>query len=123
MRNILVTGGTVFVSRYVAEYFAKKGDKVYVLNRNSKSQSEGVTLIEADRNDLGDKLKGYHFDVILDITASTKQDVENLVNQHAYDAAQRRADVGIHVPRILVHAALRLQPLLRLIGKEQAGDQ
>lgn len=80
MRNILVTGGTVFVSRYVAEYFAKKGDKVYVLNRNNRPQSEGVTLIEADRNALGDTLKGYHFDVVLDITAYTKQDVENLVN-------------------------------------------
>lgn len=80
MRNILVTGGTVFVSRYVAEYFAKKGDKVYVLNRNNRPQSEGVTLIEADRNELGDKLKGYHFDVVLDITAYTKQDIENLVN-------------------------------------------
>lgn len=79
MRNILVTGGTVFVSRFVAEYFVKKGDKVYVLNRNSKPQSEGVTLIEADRNDLGDKLKEYHFDVVLDVTSYTKVDIENLV--------------------------------------------
>lgn len=42
MRNILVTGGTVFVSRYIAEYFVEKGNHVYVLNRNSKPQSEGV---------------------------------------------------------------------------------
>jgi len=34
MRKILVTGGTIFVSRYIAEYFAGKGDAVYVLNRN-----------------------------------------------------------------------------------------
>lgn len=80
MRNILVTGGTVFVSRYVAEYFVKKGDNVYVLNRNSRPQSEGVTLIEADRNVLGDKLKNYHFDVVVDVTSYTKTDVENLVN-------------------------------------------
>ena len=80
MRNILITGGTVFVSRYIADYFTKKGDHVYVLNRNSKPQSEGVTLIEGDRNALGDKLKGYHFDVVLDVTAYTRQDVENLVN-------------------------------------------
>lgn len=26
MRKILVTGGTVFVSRFVADYFARKGD-------------------------------------------------------------------------------------------------
>ena len=80
MRNILVTGGTVFVSRYVAEYFVKKGDKVFVLNRNSRPQSEGVILIEADRNHLGDRLKNYHFDVVIDVTAYTKNDVQNLVN-------------------------------------------
>ena len=80
MRRILVTGGTVFVSRFVANYFAEKGDDVYVLNRNSKPQLPNVTLIEGDRNDLGDKLKGYEFDVILDITAYTREQVENLVN-------------------------------------------
>ena len=57
MKKILVTGGTVFVSRFVASYFAKKGNEVYVLNRNSRPQLPGVTLIEGDRNDLGDKLK------------------------------------------------------------------
>lgn len=80
MRNILVTGGTVFVSRYVAEYFVKKGDSVYVLNRNSRPQSAGVKLIEADRNALGDKLKDYDFDVVVDVTSYTKKDVENLEN-------------------------------------------
>ena len=80
MRKILVTGGTVFVSRYVANYFAEKGDDVYVLNRNSKQQLTNVTLIEGDRNDLGDKLKGYEFDAVLDITAYTREHAENLVN-------------------------------------------
>ena len=79
MRKILVTGGTVFVSRYVAYYFAQKGNNVYVLNRNSKPQLPNVTLIEGDRNDLGDKLKGYEFDAVLDITAYTREHVENLV--------------------------------------------
>ena len=80
MRKILVTGGTVFVSRYVADYFARKGNDVYVLNHNSKPQLPNVTLIEGDRNDLGDKLKGYEFDAVLDITAYTREHVENLVN-------------------------------------------
>ena len=79
MRKILVTGGTVFVSRFVADYFARKGDDVYVLNRNSKPQLSGVTLIEGDRNDLGDKLKDYEFDAVLDVTAYTREHVENLV--------------------------------------------
>lgn len=80
MRKILVTGGTVFVSRFVAGYFARQGDEVYVLNRNSKPQVPGVTLLEGDRNCLGDKLKGHHFDAVLDITSYTRSDVENLVN-------------------------------------------
>lgn len=58
MRNILVTGGTVFVSKFVAEYFVKKGDRVFALNRNTRPQVKGVTLIEGDRNRLGDTLKG-----------------------------------------------------------------
>ena len=80
MRKLLVTGGTVFVSRFVADYFARKGDDVYVLNRNSRPQLPNVTLVEGDRNDLGDKLKGYEFDAVLDITAYTREHVENLLH-------------------------------------------
>ena len=80
MRKLLVTGGTVFVSRFVAAYFVRKGDEVYVLNRNTRPQVPGVTLIEGDRNDLGDKLKGIHFDAVLDITSYTRADAENLVS-------------------------------------------
>lgn len=80
MKKILVTGGTVFVSRYIAEYYVKNGDEVYVLNRNSKPQSEGVTLIEADKHDLGDILKNYHFDVVMDVTAYTGEDVNALLD-------------------------------------------
>ena len=36
MKKILVTGGTTFVSKYVAEYFVNVGYEVFVLNRNSK---------------------------------------------------------------------------------------
>lgn len=79
MKKILVTGGTTFVSRFVATYYVKKGYKVYVLNRNTKEQAPGVTLIEADRNNILDKLKGIKFDVVLDITSYTKEDVRNLI--------------------------------------------
>ena len=80
MKKVLVTGGTVFVSRYVAEYYVKAGYEVFVLNRNSRQQCEGVTLIEADRNALGDKLKGYHFDVVFDVTAYNAKDVNCLLD-------------------------------------------
>ena len=30
MKKVLVTGGTIFVSRYIAEYYVAKGYEVYV---------------------------------------------------------------------------------------------
>lgn len=77
MKKVLVTGGTVFVSRYIAEYFVKKNYNVYVLNRNNKKQSDGVKLICADRHNLGKALRNFHFDVVID-TAYTSDDVKRL---------------------------------------------
>ena len=76
MGKILVTGGTVFVSRYVA----KRGDQIFVLNRGSRPQSHGVTLIQGDRGNLGTVLKKYNFDAVLDITSYTGADVEHLLD-------------------------------------------
>lgn len=78
--NILVTGGTVFASRYTAEYFVKKGHDVYVLNRNSRPQSEGVKLINCDRHNLGDTLKNFEFNLVIDITAYNESDIIDLLN-------------------------------------------
>lgn len=77
--NILVTGGTTFVSKYTAEYFVKQGHKVYVLNRGTKPQSEGVCFIKGDRHNLGDLLSAYKFDVVIDVTAYTCGDVSDLL--------------------------------------------
>ena len=56
MRKILITGGTLFVSRYIAEHFVKfipeytieQEAEVYVLNRGTHRQVKGVHLIECD---------------------------------------------------------------------------
>ncbi|MDD6170470.1 MAG: NAD-dependent epimerase/dehydratase family protein [Lachnospiraceae bacterium] len=80
MRKILVTGGTVFVSKYVTEYYVNQGDEVYVLNRGHKKQPQGVKPIEADRHELGSVLKDKVFDVVLDVTAYTKTDVTDLLD-------------------------------------------
>ena len=80
MKKILVTGGTTFVSRYVANYFVNSEYEVYVLNRNSKSQVTGVKLITGDRHNLGDILKGNHFNIVADITAYNAQDIVDLYN-------------------------------------------
>ena len=77
--KILVIGGTVFVSKYLAQYYVNKGYEVYVLNRNSRPQVEGVHLIEADRHNCKDVLKGHYFDVVLDVTAYTAEDIEDLL--------------------------------------------
>ena len=78
--KILVTGGTTFVSKFTAEYFVSKDNEVFVLNRGSKPQIDGVHLIECDRNHLDRQLYGKYFDVILDITAYNENDVEYLLN-------------------------------------------
>lgn len=80
MKKVLITGGTVFVSRYVAEYYVKKGYEVYVLNRNHGVQSEGVNLLLADRHAPGAQLRQLHFDVIFDMTAYTSEDVNDLLD-------------------------------------------
>lgn len=80
MKKILVTGGTVFVSKYIAEYYAESGNEVYVLNRNHHPQPKGTILIEADRHKAGDSLKDYEFDAVLDVTAYTGEDVRLLID-------------------------------------------
>lgn len=79
MSKILITGGTTFVSKYVAQYYVNMGDEVYVFNRGNHKQIPGTILIKGDRLQIGDRLKGYNFDVILDITAYKKEDVKCLV--------------------------------------------
>lgn len=78
--KILITGGTTFVSRYTAEYFVKRGDEVFVLNRGSRKQSAGVSLINVDRTNLDNMLRGMHFDAVLDITAYTDEHIRGLLN-------------------------------------------
>ncbi|MGN0470913.1 MAG: NAD-dependent epimerase/dehydratase family protein [Acutalibacteraceae bacterium] len=85
MKKMLVTGGTVFVSRYIAEYYVAKGYDVYVLNRNSREQSAGVNLIKADRHNSGEALRKFHFDVVID-TGYTSDDVNLLLDAlNSYD--------------------------------------
>ena len=81
MKKILITGGTTFVSKFAAEYFVSSGYDVYVLNRNSKPQVQGVKLIEGDRHRLNGIFKGTHFDVVIDITAYNATDIIDFVNE------------------------------------------
>ncbi len=78
MRKVLITGGSVFVSKYIAEYYVSQGDDVYVINRNNHKQVNGVKLIECDRHNLGDRLKNIYFDIVLDVTGYNLLDVKSL---------------------------------------------
>ena len=80
MKKILVTGGTVFVSRRIAEYFAAKEENVFVLNRGNHTQPEGVTPIICDRHNMGDVLKKHSFDIVIDAAAYSREDVHALHN-------------------------------------------
>ncbi|HAL03174.1 MAG TPA: dTDP-glucose 4,6-dehydratase [Lachnospiraceae bacterium] len=106
MKKILVTGGTTFVSKYVAEYFVKAGYEVYVLNRNTKPQVLGVKLIEADRHNLGSLLKDTHFDIVADITAYNAEDIIDL-----YDALGS-FDQYIMISSSAVYPEYGIQPFL-----------
>ncbi len=78
--QILITGGTTFVSKYTAEYFASKGNRVYVINRGGGKQVDNVIHISCDRTALGDRLKNIHFDAVLDITAYTREHISSLLD-------------------------------------------
>lgn len=78
--KLLITGGTTFVSKYVAAYFQKQGHDVTVLNRGNKPQVKGVRVLCADRHKLKDELKTMSFDAILDICAYNEQDVTDLLD-------------------------------------------
>ena len=78
--KILITGGTTFVSKYVAEYFVAKGNDITVINRGSRPQVDGVMHITCDRTTLGDRLIGKHFELILDITAYTEEHIKTLLD-------------------------------------------
>lgn len=72
--KILVTGGTAFVSAYLAQHYVTLGHEVYVLNRGTKTQIEGVHLLKFDRHESFD-LSHYNFDTVIDVTAYTGEDV------------------------------------------------
>jgi nucleoside-diphosphate-sugar epimerase len=80
MKRLLVTGGTVFVSKYVAKYFESKNYEVYVLNRGTRKQVENVNLICADRNNLKDYLSKYSFDAVIDVCAYNQKDIKNILD-------------------------------------------
>ena len=77
--RLLISGGTVFVSKYLTKYFIEKNHEVYVLNRGTRQQVPGANLIKADRHQLKNQLKNYHFDAVIDVCAYNQNDVRDLL--------------------------------------------
>lgn len=80
MRNILITGGTAFVSKYLASYFVNKNENVYVFNRNNNKQVNGVTLIKGDKSIECTQLKSYTFDLVIAVNIYNVKEMKNLIN-------------------------------------------
>lgn len=81
--ELLVMGGTEFVSRSVAEYFVNKGYEVSILTRGKKNiEIEGIKRhIIADRRnkDQLKQLRDFTFEYVIDINAYTEEDVKSLI--------------------------------------------
>lgn len=88
MKKMLITGGTVFVSRYIAEYYTKfipeyeveSEYEVYVMNRGTHDQVDGVKLVKCDKHDIGSKLMNYDFDVVIAVNIYTEEEIKNLID-------------------------------------------
>lgn len=78
--NLLITGGTTFVSKFTAEYFSGFGHHVTVMNRGSRKQIEGVDLICCDRSECKKHLADKHYDAVLDITAYNADHVKSILD-------------------------------------------
>lgn len=68
------------MSKYIAKYFSLKGHAVFVLNRNTKPQLPNVKLIECAREEINGRLKGLHFDAVIDVNAYTSHDINTLLD-------------------------------------------
>ncbi len=80
MKKILVTGGTIFVSKYLAEYYTLTGNEVYTFNRGTHTQPKGVKFIKGDKTEVSPDLKKYSFDLVIAVNIYTEKEMLNLLN-------------------------------------------
>lgn len=76
----LFIGGTGTISTAISKLCVEKGWELYLLNRGSRPEAvpEGARVIAADihnRQEVQEKLKDMHFDVVADFIAYTREDV------------------------------------------------
>ena len=83
MKKILIMGGNQFVGKEIAKNFLEKDYTVYVLNRGTRKNIEGVVFLKADRDnfiEMGNILKNIDVDIIIDVSAYTEEQV-NIIHK------------------------------------------
>ena len=81
MKKILIMGGNQFVGKEIVKNFLEKDYIVYVLNRGTRKNIEGVFFLKADRNNYIETeniLKNIEVDIIVDVSAYTEEQVNIL---------------------------------------------
>ena len=81
MKKILIMGGNQFVGKEIAKNFLEKDYTIYVLNRGTRKNIEGVFCLKADRDnfvEIENILKDIEVDIIVDISAYTEEQVDIL---------------------------------------------
>ena len=81
MKKILIMGGNQFVGKEIAKKFLEKNNTVYVLNRGTRKNVEGVIFLKTDRDnyiEMKNTLKDIEVDVIVDVSAYTEEQVNIL---------------------------------------------
>lgn len=89
MTNVLILGGTGWLSGRVARRWADAGAAVTCLARGSRAAPDGVTLVRGDREDAGvyEALTGAEWDEVVDISSQAR---------HVREAVHALADRAAH---------------------------
>jgi len=81
--RILLIGGNGFIGRFTAKCLTQSGHTIAVFHRGSSPPLPGVQHIRGDRNQLsavGEQLKGFSPDVVIDFVISSGRQAEQLVS-------------------------------------------
>ncbi|WP_335967575.1 SDR family oxidoreductase [Fusobacterium polymorphum] len=81
MKKILIMGGNQFVGKEIAKKFLEKNNTVYVLNRGTRKNIEGVIFLKVDRDnfiEMENILKNIDVDIIIDVSAYKEEQVNIL---------------------------------------------
>jgi nucleoside-diphosphate-sugar epimerase len=81
--NILVLGGTYFIGRRLVEKLIQDDYNFTMLNIDTKNVFPEISTIRADRRDrnaMRKALENRSFDIIIDISGYTRNDVETVLN-------------------------------------------